>query len=103
MSPVDDILPTEVGMNNLPGDAPHFGGGHPDSPDRPPDAPRRRIVRPAFKAVFQFARFMITLPVVFIRGRRGNIDEVTVYSAHPSFFLWLIILVGFVSASIVHR
>ena len=51
--------------------------------------PRRQIIRPAFKAVFQFARFMITLPVVLIRGRRGNIDEVTVYSAHPSFFLWL--------------
>ena len=68
-----------------------------------PDAPRRQIVRPAFKAVFQFARFMITLPVVLIRGRRGNIDEVTVYSAHPSFFLWLLILVGFVSAAIVHR
>jgi hypothetical protein len=46
---------------------------------------------------------MISLPVVLIRGRRGNIDEVTVYSAHPSFFLWLLILVGFVSSSIVHR
>src|SRR3954447_5378322 len=68
-----------------------------------PGTPRRRIVRPAFKAVFQFARFMVTLPVVLIRGRRGNIDEVTVYSAHPSFFLWLIILVGFVSAAIVRR
>ncbi|MBI3839109.1 MAG: hypothetical protein HY288_14410 [Planctomycetia bacterium] len=66
-------------------------------------APRRQIIRPAFKAFFQFARFMITLPVVLIRGRRGNVDEVTVYSAHPSFFLWLLILVGFVSASIVDR
>ena len=78
-------------------------GPTPTHPQHPPDAPRRQIVRPAFKAVFQFARFMITLPVVLIRGRRGNIDEVTVYSAHPSFFLWLLILVGFVSAAIVHR
>ena len=68
-----------------------------------PATPRRQIVRPAFKAVFQFARFMITLPVVLIRGRRGNIDEVTVYSAHPSFFLWLLIVVGFVSAAIVRH
>ncbi len=68
-----------------------------------PTAPRRKIIRPAFEAVFQFARFMITLPIVLIRGRRGNLDEVTVYSAHPSFFLWLLILVGFVSASIVGR
>jgi hypothetical protein len=60
-------------------------------------------VRPAFKAVFQFARFMITLPVTLIRGRRGTIDEVTVYSAHPSFFLWILILVGFVSAEIVRK
>jgi len=67
------------------------------------EAPRRQIVRPAFKAVYQFARFMITLPVVLIRGRRGNIDEVTVYSAHPSFFLWMPIMVGFVSAAIVRH
>ena len=60
---------------------------------------RRQLIRPAFKAVFQFARFMITLPVVVIRGRRGNVDEVTVYSAHPSFFLWVLIVVGFVSGA----
>lgn len=69
----------------------------------PVEPPRRRFLRPAFSAVFQFAKFMITLPVVLIRGRRGNVDEVTVYSAHPSFFLWALILVGFVSASIVAR
>src|SRR5712671_6734649 len=89
-------------MSNAPGDPAKFGP-HPDGDPHPPKEPRRQIVRPAFKAVFQFARFMITLPVVLIRGRRGNLDEVTVYSAHPSFFLWLLILVGFVSASIVSR
>jgi hypothetical protein len=66
-------------------------------------APRRRIIRSAFAALFQFARFMFTLPLVLIRGRRGNIDEVTVYSAHPSFFLWMLIVVGFVSSAIVNR
>ncbi len=74
-----------------------------DFSEHAPDAPRRKIIRPAFEAVFQFAQFMITLPIVLIRGRRGNVDEVTVYSAHPSFFLWLLIFVGFVSASIVGR
>jgi hypothetical protein len=89
-------------MSNAPGDPAKFGP-HPDNPQHQPAAPRRRFIGPAFKAVYQFARYMITLPMVLIRGRRGNIDEVTVYSAHPSFFLWLLILVGFVSAAFVHR
>jgi len=63
--------------------------------------PRRQFVRPAFRAVFQFARYMFTLPVVLVRSRRKTMDELTVYSAHPSFFLWLPILVGFVTAAIV--
>jgi hypothetical protein len=73
-----------------------------DEPQGAPK-PRRQLVRPAIRAVFQFAKFMITLPVVLVRGRRGNLDEVTVYSAHPSFFLWLLIAVGFTSAAIVTR
>jgi hypothetical protein len=68
-----------------------------------PGTPRKRIVGPAFKAVFQFAKFMITLPIILVRGRRGKIEEVTVYSAHPSFFLWLLIAVGFASSAIVAR
>jgi hypothetical protein len=102
MSRVADIFARKAVMSIAPSDPPKFGP-HPDAPQDQPDRPRRRIVRPAFKAVFQFARFMITLPVVLIRGRRGNIDEVTVYSAHPSFFLWLLILFGFVSAAIVRH
>jgi hypothetical protein len=74
-----------------------------DLDEIPPHAPRRLDLRPKFNAIYQFARFMITLPVVLVRGRRANIDEVTVYSAHPSFFLWLLILVGFVAAQIVAR
>jgi hypothetical protein len=73
-----------------------------DEPQGAPK-PRRQLVRPAIRAVFQFAKFMITLPVVLVRGRRGNLDEVTVYSAHPSFFLWLLIAVGFISAAVVTR
>ncbi len=59
------------------------------------------VIRQAFSAVWQFAKFMITLPVAFFRRPQGKLDEVTVYSAHPSFFLWLPILVGFVSSAIV--
>lgn len=65
--------------------------------------PRRHVVRQALKAIWQFAQFMITLPLVLVRGRRATVDEVTVYSAHPSFFLWILIVVGFVSSSIVRR
>jgi len=75
----------------------------PGSVDQKLNQPRRRIFRPACKAVFQFARFFVSLPMLAIRGRRGNMDEVTVYSAHPSFFLWLLIAVGFVSTWIVSR
>lgn len=66
-------------------------------------SPRRQIVRPAFRAVFQFTRYMVTLPLIVIRGRRGATDEVTVYSAHPSFYLWLPIVVGFACAAIVSK
>jgi hypothetical protein len=68
-----------------------------------PAKPRRQLVRPAFKAVWQFTKYMVTLPVLLVRGRRGGMDEVTVYSAHPSFFLWLLIAVGFISSAIVSR
>lgn len=64
--------------------------------------PRRRLIRPAISAVFQFVSFLVTLPLVLIRGRRGG-DEVTVYSAHPSFFLWLLILVGFLASTVASR
>ncbi|HVU87133.1 MAG TPA: hypothetical protein VHD36_07420 [Pirellulales bacterium] len=74
-----------------------------DEPEPHSGEPRRHVVRQAAKAIWQFAKFMITLPLVVVRGRRTNLEEVTVYSAHPSFFLWLLIVVGFVSASIVTR
>ncbi|HEY1600519.1 MAG TPA: hypothetical protein VGG64_13010 [Pirellulales bacterium] len=91
-------------MGNPPKEESAVEAGHRFDPEKH-DAPtsRRQVVRPAFKAVFQFARFLVTLPVVIVRGRRGNLDEVTVYSAHPSFFLWLLIVVGFVSSSIVAK
>ena len=65
--------------------------------------PRRQLVRPALRAVFQFLKYMVALPVTLVRGRRGMREEITVYAAHPSFFLWLLIAVGFVSAAIVTK
>jgi hypothetical protein len=79
------------------------GGHFPGSPESEHRAPRRKLVGPAVKAIYQFGRFVVMLPVVLIRGRRSSIDEVTVYSAHPSFFLWLLIAVGFIFSAIVTR
>lgn len=73
----------------------------PQVPLPEPAKPRRQLIRPAFKAVFQFIKYMVTLPVALVRGRRGKAEEVTVYSAHPSFFLWLLIAVGFIAAAVV--
>jgi hypothetical protein len=103
VAPLARPLRQEVVMSTLRENSIHEQGfGHLVTETKPA-TPRRRLVRPAFRAVFQFARFMVTLPVVLVRGRRGNIDEVTVYSAHPSFFLWVLIAVGFVSAAVVTR
>jgi hypothetical protein len=66
-----------------------------------PSSKRRKIILPALGALFQLARFLVVLPIIVIRGRRTKAEEVTVYSAHPSFFLWALILAGFVSAAIV--
>ena len=91
-------------MSISPGQSPNVNrGDDPLAHTQVSTTPRRKLIRPAFKAVFQFARFIVTMPVVLIRGRRGTIDEVTVYSAHPSFFLWLLIAVGFISAAVVER
>ena len=64
---------------------------------------RRAMVRPALRALWQFARYMITLPLALVRGRTARRDEVVVYTAHPSFFLWLLIVVGFTSSTLVKQ
>ncbi len=79
-------------------DAPLFA-----ATDSTPRKRRRQVVRPAIQAVWQFVRFMVTLPLVLVRGRKGDSNEVTVYAAHPSFFLWPLIVVGFVCATIATR
>ncbi len=68
-----------------------------------PDPPRPGGVVPALVAIGQFVRGTVTLPVWIFRRRRRPIDQVTVYSAHPSFFLWLLIATGFLTAAVVRH
>ncbi len=74
--------------------------GHAGDRSAPPQ--RGRFV-PALVAIGQFVRGTVTLPVWIFRRRRRPIDQITVYSAHPSFFLWLLIATGFISAAIVRH
>lgn len=67
-------------------------------PEADHEAPRPRYFRAGILALFQATRWVVLLP---FRGRRRNIDEVTVYSAHPGFYLWPVILAGFVLAPVV--
>jgi hypothetical protein len=64
--------------------------------------PRRGVVRSAFAAIGQFAVAVVLAPLVLVRGRK-HAESVVVYSAHPSFFLWLLILAGFVGAWVVNQ
>src|SRR5262245_3152101 len=64
--------------------------------------PRRGIVRSTFVALGQFVVAVVQAPLVLVRGRK-HAESVVVYSAHPSFFLWLLILTGFVAAWFVNR
>src|SRR5205823_2166893 len=79
--------------------------------DRPEEAPhadaaprrKRGLVRSAAQAVGTFVQWVVLMPLVLFRAKRRALDEITVYSAHPSFFLWLLIAVGFSLAAIVRH
>ena len=77
------------------------GGDSPGHAAEKAEPPRRGRFVPALVAIGQFVRGTVTLPVWIFRRRRRPIDQITVYSAHPSFFLWLLIATGFISAAIV--
>jgi hypothetical protein len=79
------------------------GGDPPGHPVQHVDPPRRGRFVPALVAIGQFVRGTVTLPLWIFRRRRRPIDTITVYSAHPSFFLWLLIATGFISAAIVRH
>jgi hypothetical protein len=48
-----------------------------------------------------FVRILMFFPSLLRRRRGGVPDEVTVYSAPPSFCLWILILAGFIGSPIV--
>ena len=79
------------------------GGDPPGQAAEKPAPPRRGRFVPALVAIGQFVRATVTLPVWIFRRRRRPIDQITVYSAHPSFFLWLLIATGFISAALVRH
>lgn len=64
---------------------------------------KRGLVRSAAQSVGTFIHWVVFLPFVLFRAKRRALDEITVYTAHPSFFLWLLIVVGFTSAAIVRQ
>lgn len=76
--------------------APPGGSAEPGATQKP----RRRILGSTIKAFGQFASSVVFAPLVLIRGRR-HADSIVVYSAHPSFFLWLLIVAGFTCAAAV--
>lgn len=68
-----------------------------------PSEPKRGLIGGAFRAIGTFLEWTLFLPLMLFRNKRRSIDEITVYSAHPSFFLWPLIIVGFVLAAVVRN
>src|SRR4029079_18009902 len=75
---------------------------HPDEYLKP-DASRRGRLKQALVALWQFFKATITLPFWLFRGRKLLTDEMTVYSAHPSFFLWMPVMMGFILSTMVNH
>lgn len=61
---------------------------------------KRGYLSSIFQATLQFFGSLIAAPLVMIRGRR-DADALIVYTAHPSFYLWMLILTGFVLSFLV--
>jgi MYXO-CTERM domain-containing protein len=57
------------------------------------------------KNAFAFAGWLLSgfglLAAVRRRRNRSNADEIVVYTVHPSFYLWAVILLGFVASACV--
>ena len=80
-------------MTNQPAEQEKLAAAH-DEPSQPKQKKHYfRAVGAMLLGLFLF------FPRLLKRGRQ--IDEVVVYSAHPAFYLWIIILTGFVLAGLV--
>src|SRR5436190_17787002 len=73
-----------------------------DNPRNKANEPKRGALRSTLMALGQFGVAVVFAPLVLVRGRR-HAESVVVYAAHPSFFLWLLILTGFTGAWVVNR
>jgi hypothetical protein len=70
----------------------------PDHLQDKPRPPSRGVLRALVSGVGNVVFFVPRL--VMGKRRAKSADEVTVYSAHPAFYLWLLILVGFVASRV---
>src|SRR5436309_3075499 len=71
-----------------------------ESSEKPKSPPEGKVT------VFATIGRTIIAPLTFLQrlvGRKRKIDEVVVYSAHPAFFLWIVIAVGFGLGLLVPR
>jgi hypothetical protein len=72
---------------------------HPEPQHPLPERKRRRgVIKYTFQAVGQFVYWVVLMPLRIFKARKNAPDEVVVYSVHPSFFLWMLVAVGFVLA-----
>ncbi|MFM8253109.1 MAG: hypothetical protein ACKOBW_16070 [Planctomycetota bacterium] len=63
---------------------------------------QRGLVGSIIRSTIDFVTAVVSAPLVMIRGRRDS-DSLIVYTAHPSFYLWMLILTGFVLSFLVRR
>src|SRR5947209_548736 len=68
-----------------------------------PPRKRKGLIKPAVVGLAKFVQWFVLLPVTVLSKKGQSAEEVTVYSAHPSFYLWLLILTGFIGSWIVHE
>src|SRR5207249_3110571 len=78
----------------------------PSKPAPAPPSPSNVGFLAGIKRIFAFIWWILTgfglLKYLTRRGRaHGRADEIVVYTVHPSFYLWAVILIGFVSSACV--
>ncbi|MDX1965201.1 MAG: hypothetical protein SFX18_18800 [Pirellulales bacterium] len=71
-------------------------------PTATPEEPRG-LFGGIFQALGQFIYWVVLLPVRLFQARRELPNTLTIYSVHPSFFLWLLVAVGFSFAAVVQQ
>ena len=95
MTEPDDRAPAEEAVDSAPSPPP----AKESAATEPVERQRGRLAQ-SFVAMGQFIKAIVFAPLIMIRGRR-HADSIVVYTAHPSFFLWLLILAGFSGAALV--